>query len=564
MQEQPSLAAVLDGQVENLPLDPAAMQEDEESQEGEMQRLANYSKRRPDQNGENEFCVECEDQPASLFCQQCADDYCDVCFQALHRKGKRHHHTARKLARNLPPENAENEQAEIAESAEEEMPLIVAQDFIMEQQENAVETSDASFRERAPYIPIRLTLSERKALRLLEAALTVSEYTDKIDIVSYRGGKPQRMVQQIKDLCGILCGLVVATDYQVGQELIRDKDYKFNEKYFRKIFEIGRRHKIMNPEKMRSTYGKLVFLLMDAVSPQVQEMLEFSPVCEIKTVHSWLSEHNADKLLDDPLVEMATREIIPDNKSRYDIQKEIKMKERAIETLAKKYSTSSLSSEDVKQCLYSIGDNNSFLRGNRDPIDKMIGLLKEYFVPNSPEPPFALSISSGNSGARLSHSHERQYYYVLQSLTLWREINHHMFKLWCMAEQDLLDEDNMYRLRDTGQGLNRVQNCPRISREIHRILMDVMRKVGQGNWVGSSVVHLGDTNVPNALMFIDKYTQIARILNPIVLCSKFSSVLSNHFLTLLQLKRLTVIWLGIHRFAITLNVLSSQQTTSRK
>ena len=37
------------------------------------------------------------------------------------------------------------------------------------------------FVERSKFIPLRLTNSERKYLRLLDAALSVSEYTDKID-----------------------------------------------------------------------------------------------------------------------------------------------------------------------------------------------------------------------------------------------------------------------------------------------------------------------------------------------------------------------------------------------
>lgn len=80
------------------------------------------------------------------------------------------------------------------------------------------------FVDRAKFIPLRLTLSERKYLRLLEAALQVSEYTDKIDTIGFGYSKPKRIVHQIRELCAILSGLVLAADYkQVGQLSMRGK-----------------------------------------------------------------------------------------------------------------------------------------------------------------------------------------------------------------------------------------------------------------------------------------------------------------------------------------------------
>jgi len=95
----------------------------------------------------------------------------------------------------------------------------------------------------------------------------------------------------------------------------------------------------------------------------------------------------------------------------------------------------------------------------------------------------------GRNTSRLTHNHEKQYNYVLQSLTLWKEIAYEMYKLWTLAEEDLLSGNNTYRLRDTGQGLNRVQSAPRVSRTMHSILYKAQSDIGY--WVGSSVIHLG-------------------------------------------------------------------------
>jgi hypothetical protein len=164
----------------------------------------------------------------------------------------------------------------------------------------------------------------------------------------------------------------------------------------------------------------------DSQTPEVKDLLSFSCVAPIKTVYSVLEKYECVDLLRDELVPVATKEIYSEGKTRRETQKDIKSKERAIETLAHRYAKGELTEEDVRQLLYSIGDNNAFLRVNRDPCDRMIAYLKHYFDPKNPgkDESTSLAIRSGKNGARLSHDHSRQYAYVLQSLTLWREILH--------------------------------------------------------------------------------------------------------------------------------------------
>ena len=66
----------------------------------------------------------------------------------------------------------------------------------------------------------------------------------------------------------------------------------------------------MNPDKMRSEYGKLVYLLMDSSDSQLQGLLEFKCVRPLRTVYTLLEECSGLQMLQDPLVETATAEIV--------------------------------------------------------------------------------------------------------------------------------------------------------------------------------------------------------------------------------------------------------------
>ncbi|KAL7317614.1 hypothetical protein PS15m_003949 [Mucor circinelloides] len=463
-----------------------------------------------DEQVEEGFCVECKDQEADTFCVQCNEPFCEVCFGMIHRTGKRKLHKSREYSTSIQTASVDTTDNE----------TLVGQDHAKTNEKLeplSEESKQAKFREimedRAKFIPLRLKLEERKYLRMLEAALNVTEYTEKIDNETSTG-KAKRVVNQIKELCAILTGIVLGCDYKRGQELFAERSYEENEEFFQTIFEIGRRHKIMNPEKMRSAYGKLMYLLSDSMIPEVKEMLGFDCVVPIQTVYTFLEERHCLGVLHEEIVLWATMEIMPDKKTRPQIQAEIKRKERSIEQLSRKHQSKYISADEIRHCLYSIGDNNAYLRANRDPCEKMIKCLETYFSPDDgDDSEYSLSIASGSQGHRLSHDHETQYIYVNQTLQLWREILNDMFKLWTLADQDMLSTSNPYTLSQTGQGLHRVQPCPAVSREMHRTLFKAQKKAG--TWIGSSVIHLGDKNVPNALMFIDKYNQVARILSPI-------------------------------------------------
>ena len=55
-----------------------------------------------------------------------------------------------------------------------------------------------------------------------------------------------------------------------------------------------------------------------------------------------------------------------------------------------------------------------------------------------------------------------------------------------------------------------MQAAVQTSKAVHALLHSVQTKA-TGGWVGSSLIHLGDSNVPNALMFIDKYSQVEQV-----------------------------------------------------
>ncbi|CCF56159.1 hypothetical protein KAFR_0A07250 [Kazachstania africana CBS 2517] len=462
------------------------------------------------------LCIECKDMKTEIICKDCDEQFCVVCFEMIHRGGKRRLHEYVKLSQkdeSLPENEIAQQQIQDATN-DKPSDNLESEDPPMRKTVDSVDERLLKLlKDNSAFIPMRLTHEERHLLRLLEAALKVSEYTDRVDILSYKS-KSRRIVEQLREVCSVLTGLVIASDIKVGKKLLEMKNFSDNAKWFQDVFEIGRRYKIMNPERMRDTYGKLCYMVMDSRLPQIEDNMEFHLFKPIKTVDSFLSSREgaekAKGLFNDRLTLYATSHISPVGRTRTQISRLIKQKENAIENIASKYSDKSYSKEDIRQVLYSIGDYNAYVNMNRKPVMRMLERLEVFHQPEIAGK-YSIGIQYGRDGARLTHDHERQWHYVQQSLTLWSVIQREMVRLWYIADSDLFD-GSQYRLASTDQGLNRIKACPSIYKEMHKILSECRSKTE--TWVGSSVVHLGDDAVPNALFFLDKYTQIPSILIP--------------------------------------------------
>lgn len=83
---------------------------------------------------------------------------------------------------------------------------------------------------------------ERQFLRLLQAQLSVSTYTDAIDRPDLQSNK--RVHAQILKICAFLSGVLASIDYEEGQKLLASRQWKSQEGLFRKVMELGRRYKV--------------------------------------------------------------------------------------------------------------------------------------------------------------------------------------------------------------------------------------------------------------------------------------------------------------------------------
>ena len=162
--------------------------------------------------------------------------------------------------------------------------------------------------EFAKWVPMRLTDDERKLLHILEGALEVSQYTDKVDVsFDYYGWntgssgyyssssyKKQAIIDaEISKLLDLITGLCVAGDPRANAHIIT-QTLTENVPFFQRVFEIRQCFKINESQQdARTTYGKLIHMLQDCASSPAAAGAKPLP---IRTVRRALEQHGEGAL----------------------------------------------------------------------------------------------------------------------------------------------------------------------------------------------------------------------------------------------------------------------------
>lgn len=371
--------------------------------------------------------------------------------------------------------------------------------------------------DNAAYIPLRLSMKQRKSQRLMRAITLASSYTDKVDRSDF-ASPVKRQLEMVKQCINSFRGLVVALDIKRGAELMQNKDFLPFKNEIISAIEVARRYKIMNPDLVRTDYLRFLYWIQDSVmSEGVKETLGFSVATPILTVAERLRALGALDLLQDKRLPLCITPVPRIN----DIKKlnnALRYKDRSVAALCKEWAAKApgnVTADDIEVCVRSLNDANNFDDANSDSAGELLQLFMNFFKPeDKPAPEVDLTIKEGAEGSRLSHEHKKHYAYVTQTLVLWQLITKDMFRLWKLAEDDMLNPENPVEFKETGQGKMRVQPAPNLYRAVKEILEKAKQTLG--TWIGDDRIHLSDSQVPNAFFFIEKYGSLSRILGPIL------------------------------------------------
>ena len=196
-----------------------------------------------------------------------------------------------------------------------------------------------------------------------------------------RTSKQSRIMSSLVDMLSIACGLMMSNNLSKGESILRNKTLDDNLPLFRDLFEIGRRYKIMNPTKMRNTYGKMMYLLMDTKSYQF-ELKDLNFVKDILTVPRFLSEKRCPAMAEDPLLARAAgvelgvtsvggldgvvkKQGKQGGEGDTDSERQkSKSRAEAKQLLEAKYATELLRPEDIDRVVQSVMDNQAYLEFN--------------------------------------------------------------------------------------------------------------------------------------------------------------------------------------------------------